>query len=75
MTLKELLLHTDPFQDIQLINAKNGICYTDVTYQAGGSPDNLAAIYEHLEDKVYGIAAEQAKDGNPYLVITIDTVI
>lgn len=75
MKLEELLEKIDVFQDLQLINAKTGEVYTDVTYLAGGSPDNLDNINTHKKDIVHGISAGISNDGEPYVRISIDNVI
>lgn len=74
MKLEELLEKIDVFQDLQLINAKTGEVYTDVTYLAGGSPDNLDNIDTHKKDIVHGISAGISNDGEPYVRISIDNV-
>lgn len=75
MKLEELLEKIDVFQDLQLINAKTGKVYTDVTYLAGGSPDNLDNINTHKKDIVHGISAGISNDGEPYVRISIDNII
>ena len=75
MKLGDFLKLVDVYQDIQLINAKTGEVYTDVTYLAGGAPENLETIDSHKEDIVHGVSVGIAKDGEPYLNITIDCVI
>lgn len=75
MKLEELLEKIDVFQDLQLINAKTGEVYTDVTYLAGGSPNNIDNINTHKKDIVHGISAGIANDGEPYVRIAVDNVI
>lgn len=75
MKLGDFLKLVDVYQDIQLINAKTGEVYTDVTYLAGGHPDNIDIIKAHKEDMVHGVSAGITTDKSPYLIITIDCVI
>lgn len=60
-----------PYQDIQIMDSQTGEFYTDVTYIAGGSMDNMSAIDSHLDDEVHGVTAKIAEDGKPYLMISI----
>ena len=75
MKLEDLLKMIDVYQDIQLVNAKTGEVYTDVTYLAGGSTDNIDNINNHKTDLVHGISAGISDGGQPYVRISIDCVI
>lgn len=77
MKLKEFLELISIYENIQLMNAKTGKFYTDVTYLAGGSCSNINAIEAHETDVVHGVSVGLTKgeDPEPYLLITLDEVI
>jgi len=79
MKLKDLLECIGPYQDLQLIDAQSGECFTTVTYLNGGSENE--EIESHHDDIVHGLSAgicKRKEDGTPlneeipYLVVTLD---
>ena len=74
MKLKNFIKYLDPFQDIQIINAKTGEALTSVNY-LDDSQFYEDQVHCYEDDRVYGIAAGTSNEGSSFLIITITNQI